>query len=212
MLNRILTERGRISDQQVAGQAVGAGAFGGSRAAVAEQEARKNLTDQELKALSNLRASGYQNALSAGSESFENQQRRQAQAGQMMGNLGSTYGQLGQRDVELMSTLGKGLGSLGTSEANLGTMMAGQNRADVSMLGNLGAIARGVDQDVLDAVYKTNLARQRMPYQEYSYFGDTLSGIPSQDVFNDGKPSTTSKCCSNGHGVRVRRIKCSSRF
>tara|TARA_R110002020_G_scaffold366158_6_gene578266 strand:- start:134 stop:1333 length:1200 start_codon:yes stop_codon:yes gene_type:complete len=170
----------RISDQQVAGQAVGAGAFGGSRAAVAEQEARKNLTDQELKALSNLRASGYQNALSAGSESFENQQRRQAQAGQMMGNLGSTYGQLGQRDVELMSTLGKGLGSLGTSEANLGTMMAGQNRADVSMLGNLGAIARGVDQDVLDAVYKTNLARQRMPYQEYSYFGDTLSGIPSQ--------------------------------
>lgn len=97
-----------------------------------------------------------------------------------MGNLGSTYGQLGQRDVELMSTLGKGLGSLGTSEANLGTMMAGQNRADVSMLGNLGAIARGVDQDVLDAVYKTNLARQRMPYQEYSYFGDTLSGIPSQ--------------------------------
>ena len=193
----------RVSDQQVAGQAVGAGAYGGARAAIAEQEARKNLTDQELKALSTLRMSGYQNALAGGADSFENQQRRGQQAGQIMGNLGSTYGQLGQRDVELMSNLGTGLGSLGTSEANLGTLAAGQNRADVSMLSNLGALRQGTDQSILDAVYKTNLARQRMPYNEYSYFGDTLSGIPSQSSTLTAKqsPQASAGQTAMGYGL-----------
>ena len=202
----------RVSDQQVAGQAVGAGAFGGSRAAVAEAEARRNLGDQELKALANLRMSGYQNALTGGSESFENQQRRGQQAGQIMGSLGSTYGQLGQRDAELLSTLGTGLGSLGTSEANLGTMMAGQNRGDVSMLSNLGALRQGTDQNILDAVYKTNLARQRMPYNEYSYFGDTLSGIPSQSSTMTTTQSPTASAGQTAMGLGLSGLSALAGF
>jgi len=103
----------------------------------------------------------------------------------------------------LLSNLGKGLGSLGTSEANLGSLAAGQGRADVSMLGNLGAIRRGVDQDVLDAVYKTNLARQQMPYQEYSYFGDMLSGVPSQQqrLTTESQPGATAGQTALGYGL-----------
>ena len=193
----------KMSDMQVAGGAVGAGAFGGSRQGIAEQEAQRNLNDAELRALASIRGQGYQNAMTQASTDFENQQRRAQQGAQMMGNLGSTYGQLGQRDVELLSNLGKGLGSLGTSEANLGSLAAGQGRADVSMLGNLGAIRRGVDQDVLDAVYKTNLARQQMPYQEYSYFGDMLSGIPSQQqrLTTESQPGATAGQTALGYGL-----------
>lgn len=193
----------KMSDMQEAGKAVGAGAFGGSRAGIAQQEAQRNLNDAELRALASIRGQGYQNAMTQASGDFENQQRRAQQASQMMGNLGSTYGQLGQRDVELLSNLGKGLGSLGTSEANLGSLAAGQGRADVSMLGNLGAISRGVDQDTLDAVYKTNLARQQMPYKEYSYFGDMLSGIPSQQhrLTTQTTPSATAGQTALGYGL-----------
>ena len=193
----------KMSDMQEAGKAVGAGAFGGSRSGIAQQEAQRNLNDAELRALASIRGQGYQNAMTQASTDFENQQRRAQQGAQMMGNLGSTYGQLGQRDVELLSNLGKGLGSLGTSEANLGSLAAGQGRADVSMLGNLGAIRRGVDQDTLDAVYKTNLARQRMPYQEYSYFGDMLSGIPSQQqtLNTKSQPGATAGQTALGYGL-----------
>jgi len=99
---------GRISDMQVAGQAVGAGAFGGSREGIAQQEAQRNLYDAELRALASVRGQGYQSAMTQASGDFQNQQRRAQQGAQMMGNLGSTYGQLGQRDVELLSNLGKG--------------------------------------------------------------------------------------------------------
>ena len=193
----------KMSDMQEAGKAVGAGAFGGSRSGIAQQEAQRNLNDAELRALASIRGQGYQSAMTQASTDFENQQRRAQQAAQMMGNLGSTYGQLGQRDVELLSNLGKGLGSLGTSEANLGSLAAGQGRADVAMLGNLGAIRRGVDQDVLDAVYKTNLARQQMPYQEYSYFGDMLSGIPSQQqrLTTESQPGATAGQTALGYGL-----------
>jgi len=193
----------KMSDMQVAGGAVGAGAFGGSRQGIAQQEAQRNLNDAELRALASIRGQGYQSAMTQASTDFENQQRRAQQGAQMMGNLGSTYGQLGQRDVELLSNLGKGLGSLGTSEANLGSLAAGQGRADVSMLSNLGAIRRGVDQDTLDAVYKTNLARQQMPYQEYSYFGDMLSGVPSQQqrLTTDSQPGATAGQTALGYGL-----------
>lgn len=193
----------KMSDMQEAGKAVGAGAFGGSRSGIAQQEAQRNLNDAELRALASIRGQGYQSAMTQASTDFENQQRRAQQGAQMMGNLGSTYGQLGQRDVELLSNLGKGLGSLGTSEANLGSLAAGQGRADVAMLGNLGAIRRGVDQDTLDAVYKTNLARQQMPYQEYSYFGDMLSGVPSQQqrLTTESQPGATAGQTALGYGL-----------
>ena len=194
---------GRMADMQVAGQAVGAGAFGGSREGIAQQEAQRNLYDAELRALASVRGQGYQSAMTQAAGDFENQQRRAQQGAQMMGNLGSTYGQLGQRDVELLSNLGKGLGSLGTTEANLGTMAVAQGRGDVSMLSNLGAISRGVDQDVLDAVYKTNLARQQMPYKEYSYYGDMLSGVPSQQqrLTTESQPGATAGQTALGYGL-----------
>jgi hypothetical protein len=194
---------GRMADMQVAAQAVGAGAFGGSREGIAQQEAQRNLYDAELRALASVRGQGYQSAMTQAAGDFENQQRRAQQGAQMMGNLGSTYGQLGQRDVELLSNLGKGLGSLGTTEANLGTMAVAQGRGDVSMLSNLGAISRGVDQDVLDAVYKTNLARQQMPYKEYSYYGDMLSGVPSQQqrLTTQSQPGATAGQTALGYGL-----------
>jgi hypothetical protein len=48
----------RLSDMNQAASAVGSGAYGGSRAAIAEQEARRNLNREELNALGQLRQTG----------------------------------------------------------------------------------------------------------------------------------------------------------
>src|SRR5210317_698819 len=66
----------RMQEAQSAAQAVGSGAFGGSRAAIAEQEALRNLNQAELNALGQLRQQGFRDAMSTAQTSQENQQRR----------------------------------------------------------------------------------------------------------------------------------------
>jgi hypothetical protein len=85
----------RLSDMNQAASAVGSGAYGGSRAAIAEQEARRNLNREELNALGQLRQTGYTQALDAASQAQEAQQRRALTGGSYLGNLGNTFGQLG---------------------------------------------------------------------------------------------------------------------
>ena len=55
-----------------------------------------------------------------------------------VGNLGNTYGQLAQRDAELMGNIGSGIATLGQNEANLGSDMYGMMGRDVSGLSGFG--------------------------------------------------------------------------
>ena len=52
-----------MQEAQSAAQAVGSGAFGGSRAAIAEQEALRNLNRAELDAIGQLRQQGFNTAM-----------------------------------------------------------------------------------------------------------------------------------------------------
>jgi hypothetical protein len=93
---------GRQEEARQAAQAVGAGAFGGSRAAVTEQQALEGLNRQELDALSRLRTAGYSEALSAAQQAQEAQQRRALTGGAYLGNIGQALGTVGQRDVQIL--------------------------------------------------------------------------------------------------------------
>lgn len=142
-------------------QAIGAGAFGGSRSAVTEQEAQRNLYEAELDALAQLRSSGYKGARDAAAQAFENQQRRALTGGSYLGSLG------------------QGLGTLAGRQADLGVNLAGQQRADVSNLATMGGYRQAFEQDILDAQRQTNVERQNLPYSQISYLSDILSGVPS---------------------------------
>ena len=74
------------SDQDAA---IGAGAFGGSRSALLEAETNKNFADQAARTSSNLRQSGYNNALNAA------MQDRNFRTGIQSGLLSDQYKNLG---------------------------------------------------------------------------------------------------------------------
>ena len=54
-----------------ASSAIGSGAYGGSRAAVTEQEALRNLDQEEYRALAEMRGAGYTQALDASQTAFQ---------------------------------------------------------------------------------------------------------------------------------------------
>ena len=58
-----IARQGGIAQNQINANAVGAGAFGGSRQAIANQELQRNVMDQQAKTGSQLRATGFESAL-----------------------------------------------------------------------------------------------------------------------------------------------------
>ena len=172
---------GRQEEARQAAQAIGAGAFGGSRAAVTEQQALERLNRQELDALSRLRAAGYSEALAAAQQAQEAQQRRALTGGAYLGNIGQALGTVGQRDVQILGDVGRGIGALGQQEAALGPIAAREARSDVSTLAQLGGQEQLLEQNILDAMRSTNIERQDLPYQQYAFLGNILEGIPARE-------------------------------
>jgi protein involved in temperature-dependent protein secretion len=73
--------RVELAQQEVRGQAVRAGAFGGSRQAVAEQELQRNILEQQARTAAQLRAAGF--------ESVANRALQAAQATGQLGQIGA---------------------------------------------------------------------------------------------------------------------------
>jgi hypothetical protein len=178
-----------LQQQGVRAQAVGSGAFGGSRQAVAEQEVFRNALDQMGRTSGQLRQAGFDSAMA-----------RRLQEAQLYGNLGLQYGQLGQADVSQLGdlsgrqlALGQGLGSLAAQYGNfgsglgqLGVQQAGigeigqnirQNQINTALQG--GNIQRGIAQAGLDATRLTNVQAQQYPYQQFGFLSDIYAGIPT---------------------------------
>ena len=189
----------RMQEAQSAAQAVGSGAFGGSRAAIAEQEALRNLNQAELNALGQLRQQGFGAAMTAAQNAQENQQRRALTGGSYLGNLGSTFGQLGQRDVELLGNLGRGIADLGGMQADLGVTATNLMRGDVSALSSLGGQDQMQQQNILDAIRQTNVERQQFPFQQFGYLSDVLNRVPT----NQSTMATTTSPQQSGLGQAI---------
>jgi hypothetical protein len=77
------------------GQAVGAGAFGGSRSGIVESELGRNILEQQAKTAAQMRMAGYQDAATRAQQAFEAGKGRGLQASQLAGNLGQGIAGLG---------------------------------------------------------------------------------------------------------------------
>jgi len=133
--------------------AIQAGAFGGSRQAVAEAQAESGL----LSRLSNLEATGRQQAFEAASTQFERdrQAEQAARAAQAQG-----IGQL------------SGLGS-SAEQSLLGRIGALQE------VGQAEELRR---QLALDQAYQEFQRQQAFPEQQLAKFSDLIRGVPSREV------------------------------
>lgn len=147
-----------IARTQRQAQAAGAGAFGGSRQAIMEAEADRNLARQ----MGDIQAQGLQSA-------FQNAQ----QAQQFGANLGlQGLGLAGQQ----ASTLGQ-----------LGQTQYGQQMGINAALQQAGAQQQALEQQRLQTAYQDFLNQQRFPYQQIGFMSDVVRGMPltqqSQSVY-----------------------------
>lgn len=156
---------------QNAAQAVGAGAFGGSRFGLQEAERQRNLGQN----LANIYGTGMQNA-------FQNAQQAQ-QFGSTLGLQG--LGQAGQA----AATLGQ-----------LGQTQFGQQKDILQGQLSAGQLQQAQAQKGLDIGYQDFQNQRQYPYQQLAFMSDMLRGLPlsqqSQSMYTN--PSAISQMAGLG--------------
>ena len=149
-----IDRQAQIAENRLAGQAVQAGAFGGSRFGVAQSELARNAQDLKSRRIFEDLSRNFQQA--QGAARAANQQRLQA---------GQVFGQLG-----------RGVGSIGGAIAGLGGQLQQQQRQDVNQLLGIGGLQQQQLQREADVGTANIAAMQNAPFQRLS----TSAGILQQ--------------------------------
>jgi hypothetical protein len=171
-----LTRQANMEADRIGGSAVGAGAFGGGRQAIAEQELNRNVADQFARTAGGLRQAGYNTALGAGLQTAGNQAN------------------LGMQTAGAQAGLGmQGAGAMNAANMNLANLTQGLGTQDINSLLGIGGLVQGQAQSQLDANRANQLQQMYEPYQRLGYFSDILRGVPStgQSITSATAPSTT---------------------
>ena len=114
-----IARSGLMQQNQLSAQAAGAGAFGGSRQGIAQQELNRNILDQQARTAAQLRATGFGQAQQAAQQAAQT-------AGQQAAQFGTMAGQAQQFGAQDINTL-LGLGSLQQGQAQGALDIARQN-------------------------------------------------------------------------------------
>jgi hypothetical protein len=137
-----------------AARAVGAGAFGGSRGEIAEQEIQRAADDRKARTGAQLRSQAFTGAQQQAQSAFENQMKR-----------GQTGAQVFQ--------------GLGTAQAGLGQLAQNLGYQDVQNLMNVGGIEQQQRQAEYDVQRQAGIESAYEPFQRFSYMSDIFRGVPS---------------------------------
>jgi hypothetical protein len=159
--------QGDIAGTQRNAQAVQAGAFGGSRQAIMDAEAARNLAMQK----GDIQATGLQNAFNQAQNQYNttnqlNEQSRQYGAG------------LGMQGLQTALQSANTLGQLGGQQFQQGM--------DINKLQSAyGGMQQGLNQQQNDINYQNFQNQQNYPYKQLGFMSDLLRGTPT------GSSSTT---------------------
>ena len=153
-----IDKQSQMASNQLAGKAVGAGAFGGSRYGLQQSELARNTADMRSRRIFEDLSRNYQQAM--GASQAANQQRLQQ---------GQAFGQLGQQTSGIAGAMG-GLGA--QTQA-----MGGQ---DVSTLMGIGGMQQQLGQQQLTTDYQNQLALQNAPFQQLSTGAGILQQLSPQ--------------------------------
>jgi len=170
-----MNRQAQISRNNLAAQGVGSGAFGGSRFGVQGAELGRNLADSQARALAQLNAQNYNQALGASQTAFENQQRRQQAQSQLYGGIAQLYGDLGGQQAGIA---GQQAG-IGGQQLGLGQLAQTAALQDLSTMQQFGREQQAQQQAELDAARANQQAQLYEPYSRVAFLSDIYKGVPS---------------------------------
>jgi hypothetical protein len=153
-----------IASTQRGAQAVKSGAFGGSRQAIMDAEAARNLAMQQ----GDIQARGLQDAFSRGQQQFNTEQQLREQSRQYGAGLG----------LQGLQAALQGAGQLGA----LGQQEFGQQRDILGLQNQFGAQQQAQQQALINAQAQNFAAQQRYPYQQLEFMSNILRGTPMGTV------------------------------
>lgn len=157
-----------IAGTQRGAQAVKSGAFGGSRQAIMDAEAARNLALQK----GDIQAQGLNQSFQQAQQQFNADQARRMQA-QQLGEQSRQYGAgLGMQGLQTGLQAAGQLGALGGQEFQQGL--------DINKLQSAyGGMEQAQRQRGLDVGYQDFLNQQNYPYKQLGFMSDLLRGTPT---------------------------------
>ena len=175
---RQLDEQAQKAQNQLAGQAVRAGTFGGSRFGVQEAELAKNLQDIKSRRVFEDLSRNFLQAQQQAIGTSEANRARQLQAAPIYGQLGTNVGNIGAQQFGL------------------------QQQGIQSLLGT-GNVQRTRDQAVDDEAFRFQTAQALEPRQRVQFSSDILSRTPSiqQTLTQTPFPYTNPLTAAAGMGI-----------
>ena len=159
----------------MAAAAARAGAKGGTREALVRAEGQRGLYDQ----LSNIQATGLQNA-------FQQAQQQAAQDAQLRAQYGLAGTQLGEQSRQFGANLGmSGLQqqlAAARQLSDIGTAYQGQQQNILQAQLGVGKEAQNLEQQRLSTLYQQFMDEQQAPYKQLGFMSDILRGIPASST------------------------------
>jgi len=153
-----IDRQSQMASNQLAGQAVGAGAFGGSRYGLQQSELARNTADMRSRRIFEDLSKNYQQAQGL-AQAANQQQMQQAQA----------FGQLGQQT----SGIAGAMGGLGAQTQALG-------QSDVNQLMGIGGLQQQLGQTGLNVNYQNQMALENAPWNQLSTGAGILQQLSPQ--------------------------------
>jgi len=176
-----IERQGNVARQRAAAQAVGRGAFGGSRQGIQAAEVERAIQDAKTKATADLRSRAYDQALAASQQAYQQGATRELEAGRLMGGLGQSVGQLGTA----FGGLGGQYGTLAGTTADIGRVYSALQPADLAFMSGVGEAERAYRQQMIDTARQEFQRPTEQALLPYTYAYGALSGTPSAGVYSD---------------------------
>lgn len=163
-----------------------AGAFGGSRQAVMDAEAARNLALQK----GDIQAQGLQQAYTQGQQQF-NTENALAENSRQFGTSAGLQG---------LNTALQSANTLG----NLGQMQFGQEMDTLKGQALAGQQQQQLAQQQLDVDYNDFLSEQKHPYENLAFYQAMVSGVPYSTTTNTSQNTHTVSAPGETRGVTVQ--------
>jgi len=160
-----IASTGRQADQ------TSKGAFGGSRSAIMDAEAARNLAMQK----GDIQAQGLNTAYGQGQQQFNAEQQARQNAAQLNAQQGQYGAGLGLQGLQTALTGASTLGNLGNTQYN-------QNMGINQMQNQLGAQQQQQIQSGLNNQYQDFQSSQNYPYKQIGFMSDILRGAPTTNA------------------------------